>query len=87
MRIWYRINGVDVPASSTDISLKNTNEFIVASWNFLDPYNAGDYFELMIASSGRFAVIQTSPATPPAVPPTNFTIVSPLVPGVILTAT
>jgi hypothetical protein len=44
VRIWYRKSGVDVPDSSTDIELKNTNEYYVASWNFLDQYNAGDYF-------------------------------------------
>lgn len=45
--IWIRKQGVDVPDSSTKLTLANNGVFIVAAWNFFVSLNAGQYVELM----------------------------------------
>jgi hypothetical protein len=77
--IWYRINGVDVAQSNTDVYLAN-NEYNVASWNFVQTLNAGDYFELIGRSvSSREVVCQAAPlSVSPAYP---------AIPSIILTVT
>ena len=47
--IWYRVNGVDALQSATDIYLEN-GQYNVASWNFVQTMQAGQYFELMGAA-------------------------------------
>ena len=75
--IWLRINGVDVPNSSSQVRLKGTDGELVAAWNFLASLAAGDYFELMWAVSDTAVQISAVAAVAP----------SPAIPSVILTVT
>ena len=46
MDIWLAINGNNVPYSNTQVVGNSNNGRAVAAWNFVEPMNAGDYFEL-----------------------------------------
>lgn len=59
--------------------MKNSNEYQVAAWNFVDRFNANDKFFLMIGADHPNLQIATQPAQ--ASP-----YVAPEVPSVILTA-
>lgn len=77
--IWLRINGQDVPFSSTDLTFANNNILTVAAWNFVTPLNAGDYMELMWSTTDQHIVVyglpeRTAP-TRPAVPSLIVTVV------------
>lgn len=48
--IWARVNGVDIPRSSTDFTIQGNNEKIVMSLNFLLSVNSNDYFELIMSA-------------------------------------
>ena len=74
--IWPRINGVDVPDSATRITMKGSNEEYVAAWNFVLRMNAGDYFQLMWATSNTNVQILADPATAfcPAIPSVIMTV-------------
>jgi hypothetical protein len=74
--IWPRINGVDVPDSSTRVTLKGSNEEYVAAWNFVLRMNTGDYFQLMWATSDTGVQILADPATAfcPAIPSVILTV-------------
>jgi hypothetical protein len=76
--IWPRVNGVDIPDSNTKIQLTGSGSSeMVASWNFILPMNAGDYFELYWAADHADVIIKAEAAN-------TF---SPAIPPVILTAT
>jgi len=77
--IWLRVNGNNIIRSTTNITVDN-NKFYVPAWNFVDDFNAGDYFELVWISTGNNANLYASPAVtgPPAVP---------AIPSIILTVT
>lgn len=71
--IWSRVNGVDVPNSCTEITIKSNTDIIVPSWNFTQRLTAGDYFELVIAADSTnlritAAPAQTTPYVRPAIP-------------------
>lgn len=74
--IWARINGVDVPASATKITMKGSGEAYVAAWNFVLRMNTGDYFELMWATDDTAVEILASAATAfcPAIPSVILTV-------------
>lgn len=71
--IWSRINGVDVPNTTTKVSLAGNLFEVIPSWNFVHTMQAGDYFELMYATSDTAVLINAPastafcPATPSAV--------------------
>ena len=46
MDIWLAINGDNVPYSNTQVVGNSNNGRSVAAWNFVEPMNAGDYFEI-----------------------------------------
>ena len=77
--IWLRINGLDVPSSSTDLTLANNNILTVAAWNFVVPLNAGDYMELMWSTTDQHIIIYGEPARTgpvrPALPSLIVTVV------------
>jgi hypothetical protein len=76
--IWPRVNGVDIPDSNTKIQLTGSGSSeMVASWNFVLPMNAGDYFELYWAADHAGVIIKAEAAN----------AFSPAIPPVILTAT
>jgi hypothetical protein len=77
--IWLRINGLDVPYSSTQITFKNNTEYQVLAWNFFVPLLAGQNCQIMWAVTDiRIRIVTIPPTAVPIVPNT---------PSVILTVT
>lgn len=81
--IWFRINGVDVPNSATNITIparKNafTNGYGVASWNIFLNMTAGQYVEIVWLPAVATITLQHLPAsvTPayPAIPSVIATV-------------
>jgi len=77
--IWPRINGIDVPNSATEITIKSNSDVIVPSWNFQLSMQANDYFELIWASAATTSslaatVAQTTPYVRPAIPSIILTV-------------
>ena len=75
--IWPRINGVNVPDSTTKVSIQGSTDEVVAAWNFLLVMKAGDYFELAWQSSLTDVIVLAEAAA------SNY----PGIPSIILTAT
>lgn len=61
--IWIRINGIDVPWSSTNISFANNNVLSVASWNFVVILNAEDNVQLMLSTTDSEIILYGQPET------------------------
>lgn len=78
--IWLAINGTNVDYSNTQIEVNSNNARSVASWNFVEPLNAGDYFELKFRTSSEDLGFVYDPG-----PFTNPT--RPSIPSVIVTVT
>lgn len=80
---WNRLNGVDLDNSAgvTTVPSKHGSSpgASLVAWNFVQPINAGDYVELIMASDSGNTVCATYP---PGTSP-----VHPASPSVILTAT
>lgn len=82
--IWVRINGVDVPNTTTLVTVPARKSasiygYGVAAWNFVLTMQGGDYFELIWASTSALVTIpyspeQVSPYPHPAVPSTILTV-------------
>ena len=75
--IWPRINGVNVPDSTTKVSIQGSTDEVVAAWNFLLVIQAGDYFELAWQSNLTDVIALAEAAA------SNY----PAIPSIILTAT
>lgn len=75
--IWPRINGVNVPDSTTKVVIQGSTDEVVAAWNFLLVVQAGDYFELAWQSNDTDLIILAQ------APASNY----PGVPSIILTVT
>jgi hypothetical protein len=73
--IWLRKNGTDVPYSATKIHVQGSNAYLVAAWNFVDSFSAGDYVEIMWASDKTTVRLLAGAASSPI----------PAIPSVILT--
>lgn len=79
--IWLRKNGVDVPDTSTEVTINGNNTKVVPAWNFLIDAVANDYFELMVyASDDHCEIYYRNETIAPAV-------VTPAVPSLIVTVT
>jgi len=74
--IWIRKNGVDVPATSTHVTMQANADFLVAAWNFYIKLEANSYAQLMIVQNDAIELIYEVAHTSP-----NY----PAVPSVILT--
>ena len=61
--IWLRVNGNDIPWSSTKISFSNNDSLTVAAWNFVNNLNRGDYMELMFSITDSNIIVYGEPAT------------------------
>lgn len=77
--IWPRLNGVDVPNSAGDITIKSNTDVLVPAWNYVFPMTAGDYFELVWACDNTSVLlsahpVQTSPFNKPAIPSVILTV-------------
>ena len=77
--IWLAINGNNVNNSNTILAGNSNNGRAVAAWNFVEPMNAGDYFELKFKVSDVRLGFAYDPA---AINPTR-----PAIPSVIVTVT
>lgn len=75
--IWLKQNGSNVPWSNTKLSITNQAPAIVAAWNFVQTFNAGDYAQLYWAPSDTAIQIASSPAwdSEPAIPGVILTVV------------
>ena len=81
--IWFRLNGVDIPYSAGIATVPavhggNPGTAII-SWNLVQPMNAGDYIQILFASTTGNTVAATYP---PGTAPTR-----PASPSIILTST
>lgn len=74
--IWARVNGIDVPASATKITMQGNNDAYVAAWNFVLRMNTGDYFELMWSGNNdKIEIHASGPVAPaPAIPSVIMTV-------------
>jgi hypothetical protein len=77
--IWVRKNGVDIPSTTGKVVLTGgvSASPVIAAWNYVLDLAAGDYVQLMWATSNTNVVIIAVPATPP----------HPSIPSSILTVT
>lgn len=74
--IWLRKNGIDVPNSNTHISVQANANYLLASWNFFEAFNAGEYAEIMWTQDDAIDIQYDS---------ANLTIPHPATPSIILT--
>lgn len=72
---WLRHNGVDVPASSTKMTMKSGSKYGVAAWNFFQQVAAGDNVQIAWTQSGNIVIPHIA---------ANTVIPYPEVPSVIL---
>jgi len=88
--LWPKINGVNVTASASKVSIQGTTAETVPSWNFVLPMQANDYFELYWLTDDTNVQIKyeagfgTTPNDVPAIPSVilTATFVSALLPSV-----
>lgn len=79
--IWPKVNGSNITASASKVSIQGTTAESVPSWNFVLPMNANDYFELYWLTDDTNVQIKYEAGF--GVAPNNV----PAIPSVILTAT
>lgn len=75
--IWFYKNGSNTPNSNTDITLDGAaNDRVVASWNFVEIFNPGEYFEIRwtATQTNTFIDYVTSPLYGPEIPSVILTI-------------
>jgi hypothetical protein len=72
---WFRLNGVDVPDSASQIRIQGNNAEIFSSLNYFFNLKANDYVELMFSVSDLSVEIIAVPASAP----------HPGIPSIILT--
>jgi len=72
---WFRLNGVDVPDSASQIRVQGNNGEIFSSLNFFFDLKANDYVELMFSVSDLSVELLSVAATAPV----------PAIPSIILT--
>lgn len=73
---WIRVNGVDIPATSTHLTVQANATFLVAAWNFFISMNANDYVELMYWQDDAITIAYDA---------ANVSVPYPSTPSVILT--
>lgn len=79
MQIWFQKNGTDIPASNSEVSIKENDQNVVASWNYLFKAEANDRFAIRWASDMTAMQLLAQPAQ-------TSPFASPAIPSVILTA-
>lgn len=75
--IWPRVNGTDIAASASVITIKDNDSESVPAWNFVLTLNAGDYFELIWEVDTTDLLLESFAATG----------TRPVIPSAILTVT
>lgn len=79
MDIWLSKNGTNVDYSNTQLAVNSNNGRSVAAWNFVEPNNAGGYFELKWrVNDTRLGFVYSTGGTTPT---------RPEIPSVIVTVT
>jgi hypothetical protein len=73
--LWFRLNGVDVPDSASQIRIQGNDSEIFSSLNFFFDLNAGDYVEIMYSVDDLTVQLLAEPAAAP----------HPGIPSIILT--
>lgn len=79
--IWPKVNGTNITASASKVSIQGTTAENVPAWNFVLPMNANDYFELYWMTDDTDVQLKYEAGFGTA--PNNV----PAIPSVILTAT
>jgi hypothetical protein len=69
MYIWARKNGIDIPRSTSKVTLVGNGVELVPSWSFSVSMQIGDYFELMYATTD-VAISINAPASTSFAPST-----------------
>ena len=69
--VWFRINGLDIPNSSTYFNLSNNNSFEIIAWNYVDTLLPGQYFQICWSTTNQdvyipYTIIGTAPVRPAA---------------------
>jgi len=74
--IWFKVNGQDVGASATKITVQGSSAAAVPAWNFLLDLDAGDYFELMwaVTNTGLVLLAEAATAFCPSIPSLILTV-------------
>ena len=74
--IWLKVNNSNVPYSNTHVSVIANSPYVVAAWDFMGSYNAGDKIQLMWATNHTNIQIEAAGASSPApeIPSVIFTI-------------
>ena len=73
--VWLRKNGVDVPSSNGKVNVQSNAGFLLTAWNYFIKLNAGDYIELMWATTSTAITLHADSAN----------AVHPETPSIILT--
>lgn len=76
VNIWFRLNGQDIAASDTKITVQSNNPYVVAAWNFIVSVAAGDYVEIAWLTDNTSIILEYEAAT----------ATHPSIPSVIMTA-
>jgi len=77
--IWLAKNGVEIPFSNTGVTLAGgSNDVAIPAWNFYVSASAGDFYQILFASTTNTAFIQYTPSG-------SVGLTGPAVPSVILT--
>lgn len=70
LNIWFRQNGIDIPASDTKVTITSSSPYVVAAWNFIVVVSANDYIEMYFKTDNANIVFEheAASANSPAVP-------------------
>lgn len=85
--IWFRVNGVDVPNSASEVHIQGNNHEIFSAANILLPLLAGDYVQLMWSVSDTSVQLASRlvAAPVPAVPSVIVTLTNVVSPACAIT--
>lgn len=79
LNIWFRLNGSDIAASDTKVTVQSNSPYAVAAWNFIVTVAAGDYVEMVFATDNTSIVFEAEPAA-------TSPYAHPSIPSIIMTA-
>ena len=70
VNIWFKLNGNDIAASDTKVTVQSNNPYVVAAWNFIVSVAAGDYIEIAWFTDNASIILEYEAATAdhPAIP-------------------
>ena len=70
VNIWFRLNGQNIAASDTKVTVQSNNPYVVAAWNFIVSVAAGDYVEIVWFTDNASIILEyeAADATHPAIP-------------------